>query len=251
MSTCRSPSTCQNSPNSLIVISGPNKQFEAATRASLRLKGGSLMFSSARQAIACVFIIFIAFVIACSQVTPAKAASVSGKVTLKNKPLVGIVVGARLSNFSGGDRSRYRATTDQNGAYRIANLPPGTYEVAPMALNLVADDELRPKSRVIEEADAIENVNFAMVPGGVITGRITDADGQPLVEQQVFLHGVEGPSAQAAFFRGGIITDDRGVYRVFGLREGKDKGSVGESESRLPRSARFYAETFYPSVTDA
>jgi len=206
------------------------------------------MISSARQAIACVLFIFIAAVVSCSQITPAKTASVSGKITLKNKPLAGIVVAARSANYSAG---RYRATTDQSGMYQITNLPPGTYEVTPVVAGLIVEDELRQKSLVIDEGDVIEEINFSMLRGGVITGKITDADGQPLVEEQVFIHRSDGPSAQTVYYRSGTMTDDRGVYRAFGLRAGKYKVSVGQSDYRLTGGPRAFRETFYPSVTDA
>ncbi len=208
------------------------------------------MLSSARQAIACVLFIFIASIFACAQVTPAKTGSVTGKITLKSKPLSGIVVAARQSNYSGMDRSRYRGTTDQTGTYRITNLPPGTYLVAPMVSGFVLDDEFRQKSLVIEEGEVIDDINFSMVRGGVITGKITDADGQPLVEQQVTVQPTEGPSAQTVYYQA-VVTDDRGIYRAFGLREGKYKVSVGQADNRLPNGPRLYRETFYPSVTDS
>ena len=46
-------------------------------------------------------------------------------------------------------------------------------------------------------------------------------------------------------------TDDRGVYRAFGLPPGKYKVSVGESDRGTKSSREYFKETFYPSVTDA
>jgi carboxypeptidase family protein len=160
------------------------------------LKGGSTMVPSARQAIACVLFIFIAAVCSQSQVAPVKTATISGKVTLKNKGLAGVMVAARHTESSGRDRSRYRATTDQDGNFRITNVLPGTYQVAPLAPGMVRENELVQKSVVIEEGDNVEDINFSMVHGGVITGRITDADGKPMIEEQVYLDMVDGPYAQ-------------------------------------------------------
>lgn len=211
------------------------------------------MVSSARQAIACVLFIFMAAVCSQSQVAPAKSstATISGKVTLKTKGLAGIVVTARSKNYSGPDRTRLRATTDQTGKYRITNVPQGTYTVAPMSPGLVQENALFEKSVVIEEGDDVEDVNFSMVRGGVITGKITDADDKPMVEEHIFLLPVDGPYAETPYYSGGIITDDRGVYRAFGLRPGKYKVYVGQGDSRLPAGPRMYRQTFYPSVTDA
>ena len=210
------------------------------------------MSPSARQAVACVLLIFIAAICAQSQVAPApaKSATISGKVTLKNKGLAGIVVAARYSDPSGYDRSRRRATTDQTGNYRITDLPPGTYQIAPLSPGLVMEDVLFQRSLVIDEGDNLEDVNFSMSRGGVITGKITDADGRPVVEEQVFLSPLDGPYAQSPYYSGGIITDDRGVYRAFGLRAGKYKVYVGQGDNRLPGMVRMYRQTFYPSVID-
>ncbi len=211
------------------------------------------MVSSARQAIACVLFIFIAAVCSRSQVAPAKSstATISGKVTLKNKGLAGIVVTARTKDYSGPDRSRLRATTDQTGKYRITNVSRGTYDVTPLAPGLIVDNVLNDKSVVIEEGDSVEDVNFSMVRGGVITGKITDADDRPMVEQQIFLQLVDGPYAETPYYNSGIMTDDRGVYRAFALRPGKYKVYVGLGDNRMPGGPQIYRQTFYPSVTDS
>lgn len=208
------------------------------------------MVSSARQAIACVLFIFIAAVGSRSQVVPVKTATISGKVTLKDKGLAGIVMAARTRNDSRPERSRYRATTDQDGNYRLTNLLPGTYQVEPLAPGMVRENEVLLKSVVVGEGDNVEDVNFSLVPGGVITGKITDADGKPMVEEEVNLEPVDGPYAEVAYSSGGIRTDDRGIYRAFGLPSGKYKVWAGQGGNRLPGAMRTYQETFYPSVTD-
>lgn len=207
------------------------------------------MVSSARQAIACLLFICIAAICAQSQVASAKTATISGKVSFKNKGLAGIVVAARISNSSGLDKSRYRATTDQSGNYRITNLPNGTFQVGPIAPGLVQEKALFEKSVVIEEGDNVEDVNFSLVRGGVITGKITDADGKPMVEQQISLQAEDRPYVQVRSFAAMVMTDDRGVFRAFGLRPGKYKVFVGQDDNRLPGSGP-YQQTFYPSVTD-
>jgi protocatechuate 3,4-dioxygenase beta subunit len=207
------------------------------------------MVSSARRAIACLLFICIAAVCAQSQVAPSKTATISGKVTLKNKGLAGVLVAADHFDSS-PDRSRYRATTDQTGKYRITNVAPGTYQIGAISPGLVYEDQLSKRKLVIEEGDNIEDVNFSMARGGVITGKITDADGKPVVEQMVFLQSVEGPYALTPFYRGGNATDDRGVYRVFGLHAGKYKVYVGQGDNRIPGARRVDRQIFYPSVTD-
>jgi hypothetical protein len=44
------------------------------------------------------------------------------------------------------------------------------------------------KSVIVAEDEQVEDINFSMVRGGVITGKVTDADNRPLVAQQVYLY---------------------------------------------------------------
>ncbi len=204
------------------------------------------MIPSSRRAIACLLFILLAAVCSQSQIPPTKTAIVSGKITLKTKGLAGIVVVAR--DTEGHDRIRHRAITDQNGNYRIT-VPAGTYQVVPLAPGFVPEFQyLRPL--VLQEGDVVKDFNFSVSRGGVITGKITDADGRPVVEEEIFLQPAEGPDADVPYTNTEIMTDDRGVYRAFGVRAGKYKVSVGQGENRLPEGPRLYQQTFHPSVTD-
>ena len=96
------------------------------------------------------------------------------------------------------------------------------------------------------------------MPGGVITGKVTDSEGEPVIGRLVRLDLVNNEPlsrrlGQALMRRLYFdnVTDDRGVYRVFGLPAGKYKVSVGESGFGRQSSREYYKETFYPSVTDA
>ena len=51
-------------------------------------------------------------------------ATISGKVTSKGKPAAGVVVGLRLSEPNQFD-STFKATSDQEGKYRILMCPVG------------------------------------------------------------------------------------------------------------------------------
>lgn len=61
-----------------------------------------------------------------------------------------------------------------------------------------------------------------MIKGGVITGRVTNAMGEPLISAQVNVTMTR--DAEGNSIRGGIggrkLTDDRGVYRIYGLQPG-------------------------------
>jgi Carboxypeptidase regulatory-like domain len=217
------------------------------------------MFSSARQTITCILLVLGTALCIKAQTTTQKAASasISGKVTIKGKPAVGITVVANDS-LGGGNpmMKRYRARTDQTGSYRIASLPAGTYEISSITPALVPVSQS--DSVVISEGEEVENVNLLLVPGGVITGKITDAEGEPVIGEPVSIMPAAehlpltfGRSLLTRLYSSDNSTDDRGVYRAFGLPPGKYKVSVGNSGSGRKSSREYYKQTFYPSVTDA
>jgi hypothetical protein len=216
------------------------------------------LVSSTRQLFVCIVLALGSAVCIQAQTTAQKvaSASISGKVTIKNKPAVGVTVLATDSSFSSNPMLRpHRARTDQTGSYRITNLPAGTYEVSPATLSLVPTNQ---PSIVVSEGDEIEDVNLSLVPGGVITGKITDAEGEPIIGMQVNLtpNTEQFPNALTSTLLNRLFstvngTDDRGIYRIFGLPPGKYKVSVGQSGSGPAMSREYYKLTFYPSVTDA
>jgi hypothetical protein len=188
--------------------------------------------------------------------------SVSGRVTVKEKAAVGVVVGLRKRDVMPFE-SVPRATTDQDGVYRITNVPPGAYEVVPAAPGFVLADskDARGKPVQVAEDENVDNVNFALVRGGVITGRITDADGRPVIQQQVNIYPASAldPTTKGqpspVFPAGGSQTDDRGMYRAYGLPAGRYKVSAGRSDDgvsmTLNQNRSAYKQVFYPDATEA
>jgi type IV secretory pathway protease TraF len=152
------------------------------------------MVSSARQAVTCILLIFSSTLYAHSQTAlPAKTstASISGKVTIKGKAAAGIVMGLRLVESPSYPHSRYKAVTDDQGDYKIVNIPPGQYQVVAVAPVYIPDDQWRVKTILISKDETIENVDIALVRGGVITGRVTDSEGRPVIEEEVSLQPAE------------------------------------------------------------
>ncbi len=103
----------------------------------------------------------------------------------------------------------------------------------------------------IVEGETVEDLNFVLSRGGVITGRVTDSDGQPLIEQPVSFTVQDNQSLMVRSYAE-IYTDDRGIYRAFGLRAGKYKVFAGSDGHRLPGPGRTASSgrTFYPSTTE-
>jgi len=211
------------------------------------------MVSSSRLVVATVLLTISAAVTSSSQTTPEKGAtaSISGKVRIKDKAVAGVIVFAEEQHSRGWrSRSNYRGATDQDGNYRITNVRAGTYTIRPVAPSFALEDYVTNNEVVISEGETVEDINFSMVPGGVITGKISDPDGKPLVDEYVNVVPVDPAAFVSMRFEGNLHTDDRGIYRAFGLHPGKYKVFVGQTESLPGERGSFHRQTFYPSVTD-
>ncbi|MGZ8846469.1 MAG: MSCRAMM family protein [Pyrinomonadaceae bacterium] len=188
--------------------------------------------------------------------------SVSGRVTIRGKGAPGIVVGIRSSDFSQQPPPAVKATTDQDGSYQITNIPPGNYQVSPMAPAFVNPDlvfsRARGKTLLLAEGEDVQDIDFSLVRGGVITGKVTDADGRPVIEERLTIVPEDQANTRGQMFppviSGGFLTDDRGIYRIYGIPVGRYKISVGLAEEDSYSPVRFgrvaYKRTFYPDVTD-
>lgn len=108
-----------------------------------------------------------------SQTSKVPRGVISGRITIKERGAAGIIVGARKVNrnnpFNNDPFSK--TVTYQDGHYRIANLAAGTYEVIPSAPAYVVGplNGASTKSLIVGDDETIENINFSLVRGGVIT----------------------------------------------------------------------------------
>jgi hypothetical protein len=184
--------------------------------------------------------------------------SVSGRVTVKGKGKAGIVVGV-LGDFGPRAAPIPKATTDQDGNYRINEVAAGTYQIAAISPAYVGGEinsfGERGKVLILSEGENAEGIDFSLVRGGVITGKVSMADGRPVVEERITIALADqterrGPMPQI----GPAQTDDRGVYRIYGLAPGRYKVSIGQSQDSYFSGTRpgrpAYERVFYPDVTN-
>ena len=176
----------------------------------------------------------------------APRATISGKVTIGGKGVSGVVVGLAIATPSSSIQiTRFRGVTDEDGNYRIKNLPPDTYQVLVAAPAYFQSER---KSVVVGKNEVVENVDITLNRGGVITGKVTDADGRPVVEEQISFSSTD---SKLPYFRT-IRTDDRGVYRAFGLPPGRYTVSAGkDSVSSFGGNGDGPQRTYYPSALNA
>jgi protocatechuate 3,4-dioxygenase beta subunit len=181
---------------------------------------------------------------------------VSGRVTVRGKPAAGVAINVRVKKSNSWSDTQSTATTDEDGKYHIDGLSAGTYAIAPIAWTFVSaepeDSGWIGKQVVVSEDESIENLDFTLVRGGVITGKVTDANGRPVIEELVNLILAN----QGRPFSSGVLTfqtDDRGIYRMFGLPAGPYKVSVGQGDDELGNGRRGripYRKTYFPDATD-
>lgn len=190
----------------------------------------------------------------------ASTGSVSGRVTIHGKGKGGIAVVLRRNEFGPQYGPLLKATTDADGNYRIADAPAGNYQVMPAALSFNVPELASFASRgggkalVLAEGENVEGIDFALTRGGVITGKVTRKDGRPVIEELVIVEFADqaeqgGPPRQ---FNSHFQTDDRGIYRIFGLPAGRYLVSVGNEDffgSATP-GRQTYERVFYPDVTN-
>jgi hypothetical protein len=192
-----------------------------------------------------------------SQGKTPKKGSVSGKVTIKGKAAPGIAVGLRTSDYGSRYEPSYKGTTDQDGRYRINDVPAGSYQVSPVAPSFVISDSNNGRETVVlSEGESVEGIDFALVRGGVITGKVADAEGRPAIEQQVNLLGADRVANQRGSVNvfSGVQTDDRGIYRLFGIAAGRYKISAGQADEDFGMTdpgRPSIKQSFYTEAADA
>jgi protocatechuate 3,4-dioxygenase beta subunit len=246
------------------------------------------MLRFARFPIIPLKILLVVFAVADAQ-TPQRdnrprTASISGRVTITGKPAVNAKiaitevkdgplpgnqpVSVDLSAALGGTGAgeEHVALTDADGRYRVTGLAEGKYQARALlggyVREMTSENHSLQESVSLKEGESRENVDFALARGGVITGRVTDAEGRPLIARVVSLQAVNeqgektpapGPNIVELMTNSDAFqTDDRGVYRHFGLRAGRYLVSAGgdSAVALMTGAAGNYTRTWHPDATD-
>lgn len=121
------------------------------------------------------------------------------------------------------------ATTDREGAFQVTGLDPVAYLVSASVAAYT------PPPRDPDNIQATyyrvgDSVTLVLIKGGVITGTVTTSTGEPVVgvriRVQTIRDGNGQPPRYGAMFRE-RTTDDRGIYRIYGLPTGTYLVSAG------------------------
>ena len=171
-----------------------------------------------------------------------------------------------LDNFANAAAARFTAISDKDGRFAIRNVPEGDYFVQP-ARDGFFDPALGlggprgPRLGVSVMAGMTTETTVDLVSGGVMSGRVVDANGRPIQDAIV--------DALAMTYQNGYpvlraittkTTDDEGAYRLFWLVPGEyylqvavpPPPGTGPGPVNLTAPSQFSGatRTFYPGTID-
>lgn len=199
--------------------------------------------------------------------TPAVGtALVAGRVSVDSGVLAGIQVQLRQVKEQPlvlNHAPPLTAITDTDGNYQFTNVPAGKYALDVHAPAYVIERNESRALVVVEEHANLQNQDFKLRRGGVITGKVTDPEGHPLIEESITLRrqNEQGKAMQENYESSVALlaasrlrrTDDRGIYRIFGLQPGRYLVSAGSASGALGGLFGGKAEfkmTYYPGTAN-
>ena len=177
-----------------------------------------------------------------------KTGDIGGRVVTENgQPLVNANVWIRPATPDGLPVTS--TTTNREGVFKVNGLQRGSYSVSASMPSYI------PKS--LESGSAVQNtgdaVTLVLMKGGVVTGTVTNSKGEPIVAIAVRAEMVvddRGRKTPQITYDG--MTDDRGVYRVYGLPTGTYIVSADGGTNYSPTGVNPFATdmpTYAPSST--
>jgi protocatechuate 3,4-dioxygenase beta subunit len=205
-----------------------------------------------------------------AQEAPATTCFVSGRVlnAANNEPVRRAhLTLRRKDNPAGGSgmSAAFVTTTDDHGRFAMKDIEPGKYDFSAKHAGFAdtgygARRPGRPGVTLsLDAGQQLTGVVFRLVPQAVITGRVLDADGDPVQGVQVTTARYRYEMGKRQLLPSGYAgTDDLGEYRLFGLAPGRyylqatyrdllSLQGIGVTSKPVQES---YVPTYYPGVTD-
>jgi hypothetical protein len=144
---------------------------------------------------------------------------ITGRVVNESgQPVANAVVYVRTA---GSGVNPHTASTDREGAFQVSGLDRAAYYVSAAAPAYITPPRESPSTPVPMYRPG-DSVTLTLIKGGAVTGTVINAAGEPVVGVAVRVQMVRDASGRV--LPGGAsrerATDDRGIYRVYGLMTG-------------------------------
>jgi Carboxypeptidase regulatory-like domain len=171
-------------------------------------------------------LVFTASLLASAQqpANTAKASSIAGTVVKEpgSEPLKKVLVQVVAEDRKqGGD---YTTSTDADGHFQIENVTPARYRIFLERTGFVGINERGVKSDTnivtVQAGQSVDDLLYRMFLTAVITGRVTDEDGDPMSAVNVVAQKKKPGGATREAAASGT-TNDLGEYRLSGLSPGQ------------------------------
>ena len=163
-----------------------------------------------------------------------------------NEPLRSVQVGLASSKISGkGPAVSRHARSGLDGRFRFPDLPLGSYSLSFRKDGHEAGSSISANVE-LSEAEPLANFRVEMRRSAAISGRVLDADGDPVPLATVQIY--EKLTAQGLSrlqFKRSHLTNDLGEYRLSGLDPGRYFAAVLPLSLRSPRGVRAFE---FPNV---
>lgn len=150
-------------------------------------------------------------------------------------------------------RSARKTVTDKEGRFKVNGLSPGNYTISAYAPGYVMPDQKTDWDELTTYRLG-DSPDIILSKGGVITGRVVNSRSEPMVAlnvQSIRVQSLDGKPAGRTSFTKERLTDDRGIYRLYGLEPGIYIIKVGGGSRTLVGVNPYERDspTFYPSST--
>lgn len=184
-------------------------------------------------------------------VAETKSGSITGKVVNeRGEPLPNARVSVRAV---GTARSSVAAITDRDGSFRVDGMEPVPYQInvwMPAYISQPSETG-EPREKQYQVGDS---VSFVLIKGGVITGTVTNVAGSPVIGVHVSARMIRDSNDRrlGRGFESRVNTDDRGVYRIYGLPSGTYIVVAGSTDEALEWGINPFSNdipTYAPSST--
>lgn len=158
----------------------------------------------------------------------------------------------------------YGATSSADGTFRVTQIPPGTYSVSAERQGFAGLQQRAGTATMVTvvAGQEVKGREVKLMPHAVITGRVLDEDGDPVVGAHV--EAAQRRTAAGRSQWGSLRstqTNDLGEFRLHGLRPGRytvvaavvdqnldERMGARRNREKPPET---YLVTYHPSATDA